>query len=48
MPTANDCGEDSLFKDKEDLKNELLGFIAYYNEHRPQSLLNMYSNDVIL
>lgn len=31
--------EDSLFENKEDLKNELLGFIAYYNEHRPHSSL---------
>ena len=35
-----DFTEDSLFNDKEDLKNELLGFIAYYNEHRPHSALN--------
>lgn len=35
-----DFTEDSLFKDKEDLKDELLGFIAYYNEHRPHSSLN--------
>ena len=35
-----DFTEDSLFNDKEDLKNELLGFIAYYNEHRPHSSLN--------
>lgn len=32
--------EDSLFEDEEDLKNELLGFIVYYNEHRPHSSLN--------
>ena len=32
--------EDSLFNDKEDLKDEILGFIAYYNEHRPHSSLN--------
>ena len=32
--------EDSLFEDKEDLKNEILGFIAYYNEHRAHSSLN--------
>lgn len=35
-----DFVKDSLFNDKEDLKNELLGFIAYYNEHRPHSALN--------
>ena len=32
--------EDSLFEDEEDLKNEILGFIAYYNEHRAHSSLN--------
>ena len=31
--------EDSLFEDKEDFKNELLGFIAYLNEYRPHSAL---------
>ena len=31
--------EDSLFNDKEDLKNELLGYIAYYNDYRPHSSL---------
>lgn len=35
-----DFTEDSLFNDKEDLKDELLGYIAYYNEHRPHSSLN--------
>ena len=35
-----DFTEDSLFKDKEDLKEELLGYIIYYNEHRPHSSLN--------
>ena len=35
-----DFTEDSLFENKEDLKNELLGYIAYYNEHRPHSSLN--------
>lgn len=35
-----DFAEGSLFNDKEDLMNELLGFIAYYNEHRPHSSLN--------
>ena len=32
--------EDSLFNDIEDLKEELLGYIVYYNEHRPHSSLN--------
>lgn len=32
--------EDSLFEDEEDLKNEILGFIAYYNEYRAHSSLN--------
>ena len=35
-----DFTEDSLFNDKEDLKEELLGYIVYYNEHRPHSSLN--------
>lgn len=35
-----DFTQDSLFKDKEDLKEELLGYIVYYNEHRPHSSLN--------
>ena len=35
-----DFTEDSLFNDKQDLKDELLGFIAYYNEYRPHSSLN--------
>ena len=32
--------EDSLFENEEDFKNEILGFIAYYNEHRAHSSLN--------
>lgn len=32
--------EDSLFNDIDDLKNEILGFIVYYNEHRPHSAIN--------
>ena len=32
--------EDSLFNDKEDLKKELLAYIAYYNEYRAHSSLN--------
>lgn len=38
-----DFAEDSLFNDKEDLKEELLGYIVYYNEHRPHSSLNGYT-----
>jgi hypothetical protein len=32
--------EDALYEDLEDLKNELLGFLIYYNEHRPHSAIN--------
>ena len=32
--------EDALYNDLDDLKNELLGFLVYYNEHRPHSALN--------
>lgn len=32
--------EDALYNDVEDLKNELLGFLAYYNEHRTHSSIN--------
>jgi len=32
--------EDALYEDIEDLKSELLGFLVYYNEHRPHSSLN--------
>lgn len=35
-----DFTEDSLFNDIDDLKEELLGYIVYYNEHRPHSALN--------
>lgn len=35
-----DFEEDSLFNDIEDLKEEILGYIVYYNEHRPHSSLN--------
>lgn len=38
-----DFTEDSLFKDKEDLLEELLGYIVYYNEHRPHSALNGFT-----
>ena len=29
--------EDARYNDIEDLKNELIGFLVYYNEHRPHS-----------
>jgi transposase InsO family protein len=32
--------EEALYNDLEDLKNELLGFLVYYNEHRAHSSLN--------
>ena len=32
--------EDALYEDLADLKNELLGFLVYYNEHRPHSAIN--------
>ena len=32
--------EGTLFENEEDFKNEILGFIAYYNEHRAHSSLN--------
>ena len=32
--------EDALYEDINDLKNELLGFLVYYNEHRPHSAIN--------
>jgi transposase InsO family protein len=32
--------EDARYNDLEDLRNELLGFLIYYNEHRPHSSLN--------
>jgi transposase InsO family protein len=28
-----------LYNDLEDLKEELLGFLVYYNEHRPHSAI---------
>lgn len=31
--------DDALYNDLEDLKNELLGFLIYYNEHRPHAAL---------
>lgn len=32
--------DDALYNDFNDLKTELLGFLVYYNEHRPHSALN--------
>jgi hypothetical protein len=32
--------EDALYENLDDLKNELLGFLLYYNEHRPHSAIN--------
>jgi len=32
--------EGALYNDLDDLKNEMLGFLVYYNEHRPHSALN--------
>ena len=32
--------QDALYENLDDLKNELLGFIVYYNEHRPHSAIN--------
>jgi len=31
--------EYTLYKDVADIKNELLGFFVYYNEHRPHSAI---------
>jgi len=35
--------EDALYNDFEDLKDELLGFIVYYNEHRPHTALGGFT-----
>ena len=32
--------EDALYENLEDLKDELLGFLVYYNEHRTHSGIN--------
>jgi transposase InsO family protein len=32
--------DDALYENIDDLKNELLGFLVYYNEHRKHSALN--------
>ena len=31
--------EDALYEDVTDMRNELLGFLVYYNEHRPHSAI---------
>ena len=31
--------EDALYEDVTDMRNELLGFLVYYNEHRPYSAI---------
>ncbi|MDR0968118.1 MAG: integrase core domain-containing protein, partial [Holosporaceae bacterium] len=38
--------EDALYENLEDLKNELLGFLVYYNEHRPHSSINNIPKNV--
>jgi len=35
----DDFLDGALYNDIEDLKEELLGFIIYYNEHRPHSAI---------
>jgi hypothetical protein len=35
--------EDALYEDVDDLKNELSGFLACYNEHRPHSAYREYT-----
>jgi len=32
--------EDALYENLEDLKEKLLGFLVYYNEHRPHSAIS--------
>ncbi|MDR0968181.1 MAG: integrase core domain-containing protein [Holosporaceae bacterium] len=32
--------EGALYENLDDLKNEPLGFLVYYNEHRPHSSIN--------
>ena len=32
--------QDALYENIDDMKNELLGFLVYYNEHRPHSAIN--------
>ena len=31
--------EDTLYEDVADMRNELLGFLVYYNEHQPHSAI---------
>ena len=31
--------DDALYEDIDDLREELLGFLVYYNEHRPHTSL---------
>ncbi|MDR0968350.1 MAG: integrase core domain-containing protein [Holosporaceae bacterium] len=38
--------EDALYENLDDLKNELLRFLAYYNEHRPHSSINNIPKNV--
>ena len=35
-----DFAEGALYENIDDLQNELLGFLLYYNEHRPHSAIN--------
>ena len=35
--------EDALYNDLEDLKTELLGFLVYYNDHRPHSAIHNFT-----
>jgi hypothetical protein len=32
--------EDALYENLDDIKNELLGFLIYYNQHRPHTAIN--------
>ena len=32
--------EDALYQNLDDLKDELLGFLIYYNQHRPHSAID--------
>jgi transposase InsO family protein len=38
--------EGALYENLDDLKNELLGFLVYYNEHRPRSSINNIPKNV--
>ncbi|MDR0968633.1 MAG: integrase core domain-containing protein [Holosporaceae bacterium] len=35
-----------MYENLDDLKNELLGFLVYYNEHRPHSSINNIPKNV--